>query len=556
MPRLAFLLLLAACGPRVTAPTVTTTPKSDPPKGPTVESWAQGALLLPNLGTLHRQVSTSNKEAQAYFDQGLRLNFGFNHDEAARSFARAAQLDPTCASCFWGVALTLGPNYNVPMLADRAAVAWAAITRAKELAPRATPVEQALIDALVKRHKGPEPLEPPAMQPFIEAYAAAMREVAKKFPTDDDVQVLFAESAMNVNPWKLWSLDGKAAPGTDEIVSTIETVLARNTGHPGANHYYIHVVEASPHPEKALPSADRLGSLMPGAGHIVHMPAHIYQRVGRYMDATETNRKAVAVDNQYLAATKPPGYYPMYLGHNWGFLAYSASMEGRAADALTASRESARALPPHLLCAMPGMDFFAAEPLLVMVRFSKWDDLIAEPRPDAKYPVLTALWLHGHGMALAARGKLDDAQKDHAELVALHDKIPADMLAGLNPAREIAKVAAKILEARLAEARKQPAHLALWAEAVALEDKLAYSEPADWFYPVRHFHAAALLAAKKPKDAEAVYREDLKRNPGNGWALYGLAQSLKAQKKDASAADKDFKKAWARSDLPNAAMIP
>jgi tetratricopeptide (TPR) repeat protein len=553
---LSVLLLVAACGPRAAAPTANTTPKSEPPKGPTVESWAQGAMLFPDLGTLHRVVTTTNKEAQAYFDQGLRLNFGFNHDEAARSFARAAQLDPTCASCFWGVALTLGPNYNVPMLADRAAVAWAAISKAKELAPRATPVEQALILALAKRHKGPEPLDPPAMQPFVEAYSAAMREVAKQFPADDDVQILFAESAMNVNPWKLWSLDGKAAPGTDEIVSTIETILTRNAEHPGANHYYIHVVEASQHPEKALPSADRLPALMPGAGHVVHMPAHIYQRVGRYLDATETNRKAVAVDNKYLALTKPPGYYAMYLGHNWGFLAYSASMEGRAADSMTAAREAAKALPVHLLCGMPGMDFFVAEPLLVMVRFAKWDELLAEPRPDAKYPVLTALWLHGHGMALAARGKLDEAQKDHAELVALHDKIPADMLAGLNPARDIAKVAAKILEARLAEARKQPTHLALWADAVSLEDKLAYSEPADWFYPVRHFHGSALLVAKKPKDAEAVYREDLKHNPGNGWALWGLAQALKAQKKDASAVDKDFKKAWARSDLPNASMIP
>jgi tetratricopeptide (TPR) repeat protein len=224
---------------------------------------------------------------------------------------------------------------------------------------------------------------------------------------------------MNVNPWKLWSLDGKPAPDTPEIVRLLETALDKNKSHPGANHYYIHAVEASPHPERALPSADRLGSLMPGAGHVVHTPAHIYQRIGRYADATETNRRAVEVDKRYLAKTKPPGYYEMYLGHNWGFLAYSASMEGRSADALTASRESAKALPPEMLSMMPGMDFFTSEPLLAMVRFARWDELVAEPRPDAKWPVLTAIWLHAHGMALAAKGRASDAAKDHAELVAL-----------------------------------------------------------------------------------------------------------------------------------------
>lgn len=551
---------LLACGPQaVTATTETShhaAHATTPPHATvhTIDSWAKGAQLFNDLGTLHRGVTTSSKEAQAYFDQGLRLNYAFNHDEAARSFARAAQLDPGCASCFWGVALTLGPNYNVPMLADRAPLTWTALTKAKELAPRATPVEQALIEALSKRYKGPEPLAPPAMQPFNEAYAAAMRQVARKFPTDDDVQLLFAEAMMNVNPWKLWTLDGKPNPGTEEIVTTLETVLKRNVKHPGANHYYIHTIEASTQPEKAIPSADRLAGLMPGAGHLVHMPAHIYQRVGRYADASASNRKAVEVDKKYLANTTPPGYYPMYIGHNYGFLAYSASMEGRSAEALQASRDSAKALPPEMLSMMPGMDFFASEPLLVMVRFSKWDMLLAEPRPDPAYPVLTALWLHGHGMALAAKGRLNDAAKDLDELVRLREKLPADMTAGLNPATYVADLAAKILEARLAQARKLPTTAALWAEAVKIEDGLAYSEPADWFYPVRHFQGAYLLASDKAKEAEAVYREDLQRHPNNGWAFYGLMQALKAQKKNFATVEQEYRKAWQRADIPNAAV--
>jgi tetratricopeptide (TPR) repeat protein len=281
------------------------------------------------------------------------------------------------------------------------------------------------------------------------------------------------------------------------------------------------------------------------------MPAHIFQRIGRYGDASAANRKAVEVDQQYLAKTQPPGYYPMYLGHNYGFLAFSSSMEGASSEALLAARASAKAIPPEMLSMMPGMDFFASEPLLVMVRFGKWDDLLVEPKPDAKYPVLTALWLHAHGMALAAKGKLDAAQLDLAELVALSGKLPADMNAGLNPAKDIAGVAAKILQARIFEIRKKPEALNVWAEAVALEDKLAYSEPADWFYPVRHFQGAALLDAGKAKEAEAVYREDLRRNPKNGWSLFGLEQSLKAQKKskDAAAVSKQLATAWSHADI-------
>jgi tetratricopeptide (TPR) repeat protein len=364
------------------------------------------------------------------------------------------------------------------------------------------------------------------------------------------VQVLFAESLMDVNPWKLWSLDGKPAPGTEEIVATLEHVLEKDASHPGANHYYIHAVEAA-HPEKAVAAADRLGKMMPGAGHLVHMPAHIYQRVGRYADASEANRKAAEADLAYMKKVQPWGYYPMYLGHNYGFLSYSASMEGRAAESISAAREATKAIPPGMIDMMPGMDFFVAEPLLVMVRFGKYDDLLAEPRPDAKYQVLSAFWLHGQGMALAAKGKLDEAEADRAELVALGGKVAPDLIAGQNAAKDVIALAAKVLEARIADKRGKPEALALWAEAVAMEDKLAYSEPADWFYPVRHYQGAALLAARKYKDAEAVYRADLARNPDNGWSLYGLAQALRGQKKakDATKVEAQLKKAWANADI-------
>lgn len=524
----------------------------EPSQDTTLASLAEGAKLLDGLGTHHRPVTTRSKEAQAYFDQGLRLAYGFNHDEAARSFARAAQFDPTCAMCFWGVALVLGPNYNVPiMIPEGAAAAWESLQRAVALAPKASPVEQALIGALSKRYGGPEPRDPVAMKPFNEAYAAAMRQVAARFPDDMDVQVLFAESLMDLNPWKLWTLDGAPAPGTDEIVSRLEAVLARAPAHPGANHYYIHAVEASKTPERALASARRLAALMPAAGHLVHMPAHIFQHVGMYAEASEQNRRAIKADEAYLRLMKPRGYYPTYLAHNWGFLAFSASMEGRSGESLKAARESARHLPLEMLRHMPGMDFFAAEPLLAMVRFGRYDALLAEPRPPPAYPVLSGLWLHAHGMALAAKGRTREARADYDGLVKLTASVSEDVAADTNSARDVLGVAAKVLAAFIAERQGSPEALAAWAEAVRAEDGLAYAEPNAWFYPVRHYQGAALLDAKRWKDAEAVYREDLRRNRGNGWALFGLAQALKGQGRTAEATtvEQQFQRAWARADL-------
>jgi tetratricopeptide (TPR) repeat protein len=378
-----------------------------------------------------------------------------------------------------------------------------------------------------------------------------MRAVSVQFPDDADVQVLAAEALMDVNPWKLWTRDGKPAPGTREIVARLEAVLARHPDHPGANHYYIHAVEASPDPGRALPSAARLPLLMPGAGHTVHMPAHIYQRVGRYADASAANRAAIVADLAYLRRTKPPGYYPMYVGHNHGFLAYSEAMLGRSAASLAAAREAARAIPPEMLDMMPGMDFFASEPLLVMVRFGKWNEILAEPRPAPRYNAMTGLWLHARGMALASTGRLAEARQVFAELCALAGRVSPDEQASNNPTRTLLEVGAKALEARIAEREGDPRALALWAEAVAKEDELIYAEPADWFYPLRHYQGAALLAANRPRDAERVYRVDLEHHPGNGWALFGLVHALRAQhrSREAAAVEQQLERAWSSADI-------
>lgn len=546
---LIFAALLVACRGASTR-SADTAPPVAPEQHWTLAGLARGAVMLPDLGAHRRAVTTGSAEAQAYFDQGLALTFGFNHDEAARAYAKAAELDPRCAMCFWGVALTLGPNYNMPMLPERARLAWEALTRAQQLAGDARPVEAALIGALAQRYAGPEYLAPAKMQPYTVAYATAMRAVAAAYPGDDDVQVLFAEALMDQNPWKLWTLAGAPAPGTEEIVETLELVLARAPDHPGANHYYIHAVEASPDPGRAIAAADRLGALVPGAGHLVHMPAHIYQRVGRYADAAESNRRAIAADLRYLETVTPPGYYPFYVAHNFGFLAYSAAMLGRSEEALASARHSAEHMSRELVCSMPGMDFFWSEPLLVMVRFGRWDEVFAEPKPAEHHQTLVALWHHARGMALAASGEPPKALAEAAAIRDILGEIPEERLAGLNAGRLVLELAAQVVEARAAEVAGAPDAIARWEQAVALGDRLAYNEPADWFYPVRHYLGAALLDAGRGRDAEAVFREDLRRNPNNGWALFGLWRALDMQHRpEAATAAQQFRAAWAEADI-------
>jgi tetratricopeptide (TPR) repeat protein len=463
-----------------------------------------------------------------------------------------AIIDPNCALCYWGIALSLGPNYNMPMRADVAPTILDALRRAEALDVSAatSPVAHALIAALSARYEPSTPPEP-AVRVLSTQYAAKMREVAAAFPHDDDVQVLAAESVMDVRPWKLWMADGVPADGTEWVVSTLETVLQRNPTHPGANHYYIHAVEASKRPEKALASADRLPALVPGAGHIIHMPAHIYQRLGRYADASRVNEKAIEADVAYFHSVSPPGMYSMYLAHNYGFLSFSASMEGRSAIALQAARRSAEAIPPSMLDAMPGMDFFAAEPLLAMVRFGRWDELLAEPRPDAKRPVLIAFWLHGLGMAFASKGRLREADAALHELRGIATTASATLQIGQSPASVVYSLAATILAARIATLRHERGALGLWDEAVRLSDSLDYSEPDDWYYSVRTFQGAALLADGRATEAEAVYRRDLVDHPNSGWALFGLGQALAAEgsNEEASHVQHAFRSAWRNADI-------
>jgi tetratricopeptide (TPR) repeat protein len=490
--------------------------------------WARGARLYDGLGTFHRAVTTGSPEAQRYFDQGMRFLWAFNHDESTRSFAKAAELDPACAACYWGVALTVGPNYNLPVMVE----------------PRARVAFEAL-------HKA-QPLDPSNLGPVITAYADAMREVAARFPDDLDVQTLCAESEMTVNAWKLWTPDGEPVAGTPEIVARLEGVLKRDPGHPGANHYYIHVMEASSDPGKATASAERLTGMMPAAGHLEHMPAHIMQRIGRYEEAAEANRRGAKADQVYFASTSAPDYYAMYLAHNYGFLAYSAAMEGRKAESLASVQSAVQVVPLDMVLMMGDSGWLLSLPYAALVRFGLWDELIALGPPDERAPGLTSAWLYGRGTALAAHGRLKDAREVLAQLQALQARIAADSPAGFNTLRGILAVAVPIVAARIAASEHHDDEaIAQLRLAVAAEDQLAYNEPADWFFPARHLLGAQLLTAGRAAEAESVYREDLRRNPHNGWALYGLAVALKRQGKGGESARtrRELEAAWRHADI-------
>ncbi|HEX8062012.1 MAG TPA: tetratricopeptide repeat protein [Allosphingosinicella sp.] len=545
-----FLRLLPLAAVTLAQPSLAQHEGHAPAPRATVAEWAKGAQLFDGLGTFHRPITTASPEAQRYFDQGMRLIWAFNHDEATRSFAKAAELDPKCASCFWGVALTLGPNYNMPLMAEpRARAGWEALGKARANAAAAAPVEQALIAALAKRFNGPRPLDPSNSAPLLAAYVTAMEAVARRFPDDMDVQTLLAEGLMNTNPWKLWTADGKPGPGTPAVLAALRKVLAKDPRHPGANHYWIHAVEASADPASAVPSAEALVGMMPAAGHLEHMPAHILQRVGRYEEAAEANRKGAAADVAYLKLTAAPDYYPMYLIHNYQFLAYAAAMEGRRVETVKALRDARAAVPDAMLLGMPGLDWSIGYLYDGMARFGLWDDILAEPAPNPKLAGLTIAWLQARTTALAAKGRVAEAKALLPVLDRAIAAVPADATQGQNPARPLYEIAALKAKARIAmaEGRRDSAFAAL-REAVKKEDALAYNEPSDEFFPVRHLLGAALLDAKRPAEAEAVYREDLKRNPANGWALNGLARALVAQGKKADAEKARFKEAWENSD--------
>ncbi|MFL6758992.1 hypothetical protein [Sphingomonas sp.] len=523
----------------------------------TLAAWAKGARLYPGLGNFHRAITTRSALAQRYFDQGMRFVWAFNHDEATRSFAKAAVIDPKCASCFWGVALTLGPNYNMPMMSSaRGRVGWAAVLKAKANARHATAIERALVAAVAKRYSGAREIDPSNSTPVIGAYAEAMRGIAAKYPNDLDVQTMYAEALMNKAPWKLWNADGTPAEGTPLIVSTLRGVLDRDPRHPGANHYYIHAIEASTHPEQALASAEALKGTMPAAGHLDHMPAHILQRVGRYEEAAEANRKGAAADLVYLKATAPPDYYPMYLIHNFQFLGASAGMEGRRAETIRALRQAREEMPDAMLLATPGLDWSAGFLYDAMVKFGMWDAMLAEPAPNERLTGATIHYLQARATALAARGKYDEAAAALGSAERLAAAVPADAAQGNNPAKPLYDIGQLQARARLASAQgHRDEAISLLTQAVTLDDKLSYNEPSDIIFPVRPLLGSELLSAKRPADAEAVFREDLKRHPNNGWALRGLSSALADQHRNAEAAEaaSRFRKAWSKADVELAA---
>ena len=505
--------------------------------------------LYPDLGTWSHKVSAT-PEAQRYFDQGLRLYYGFNHDEAIRAFREAARLDPACAMAWWGIAAAAGPNINLPMDEAGARTANAAIAQAVALAPHASAAEQAYIAALATRYSA----EPGARRAALDtAYSVAMRKLRKRYPADADAGALFAESLLDLNPWNQWTRDGKPNPGTLEAVATLEAVLKRQPQHPGANHFYIHAVEASDDPARALPAARRLERLVPGAGHLVHMPSHIYARTGRYDDALERNRVAAAVDEKYIAEQRPQGVYPlMYYNHNIQFIWFSAMMEGRSAEALAAARKITGNVPGEMIAQMPMLELVPPYPILTLVRFGRWDEALAEPLPPPSQRYASGLFHYARGEAFAAKGEGEPAAAELDSLRAAAALVPADMLISINRGTQLLRIAALALAGEIA-ARKGDTESAVarLREAVAAEDDLHYDEPPTWCYPVRHTLGAVLLKAGRAKDAEAVYRDDLRRHPGNGWSLLGLSQSLSAQGRtaDARATDARFRRAWARADV-------
>jgi tetratricopeptide (TPR) repeat protein len=501
--------------------------------------------LLPGLGEVHHPVSTENRQAQQFFDQGLKLVFGFNHDEARRSFQRAAELDPKLAMAWWGVALTLGPNYNLPVDPEREKAGYDAVQRALALQQNASEAERAYINALAVRYSNDPHVD---LHGLDVAYKNAMSKVAAKYPDDLDMATLYAESAMNLNPWHLWTADGKPVDGTEEIVSTLESVLKRDPNHIGANHYYIHAVEASPHPERALPSALRLGQLAPAAGHLVHMPAHIYARVGDHPAAAHCNEVAAAADKKFLAATHEQGIYPlMYYTHNLHFLAFAACMKGSFAEAKDAAQRVVANVGAHVKD-FPMLEGFMPTPMLVLLAFERWDDVLKLPTPDSSLSITNAVWHFARGMALANVGKTAEAEKEQLAWQETVAKIqPETMYDQLNKTGAVFKIHENLLLSAIARSRHDDkAAIDSLTQAVAAEDALNYSEPPPWYPPVRPMLGRVLLANKQPAEAEKVFRADLEKNPRDGRALSGLCDCLKAQDRqyEADQIDQQFRAAW------------
>lgn len=507
---------------------------------------AKPATLVPGLAAQHHRVSTSNPLAQRFFDQGLTCVYAFMHEEAVRSFQRAAALDPKLAMAHWGIALALGPNYNMEMETEPGKRALAAIRRAQELSPGAGPAERAYIAALATRYTDQIDIDP--KKPNVD-YKDAMRALMEAYPDDLDAATLYADSMMVLRPWQLWSADGKPAEGTEQIVAALESVLRRDPNHVGANHLYIHAIEASPQPERGLPSAERLRTLVPAAGHLVHMPAHIYDRVGDYAGAAKANAVGAAADREYIKRNGPGDMYPaMYYSHNLHFLAIARAAQGRYRDARAASVQLARHVAP-MLKDFPMIEGFLPTPTLIDVHFRRWDAIMKNPQPPAAQAGASAVWHFARGMAYAARGDSGAASAAHARLLAAADSIPKEVMWGNNKPASVLRVAAGLLSAQASLVAGNPAAaMTAFAAAARDEDELAYDEPQPWPLPVREIWGSALLAGGNPAEAERVFRAELAQHARSGRALFGLAAALKAQGKPSASIERQFALAWKDAD--------
>ncbi|CAG1006855.1 hypothetical protein PHYC_03366 [Phycisphaerales bacterium] len=516
----------------------------------------QAPQLFRGLGSHTRTVSTKNAEAQRYFNQAFTWMFSFNHDEAIRSYQRAAELDPNLAIAYWGIAFCNGPHINNPVMDEpRAIAAWDALRKARAAAPNATPAEQALINALAARYTDPShppiPFSFEERAPFDKAYASAMAKVYAQFPDDADIAALYGESLMDCRPWDLWDPNTKEPrPETPKVLAALEHALHLNPNHPGANHYYIHAVEASTHPDKAVAAADRLRTLVPASGHMVHMPAHIDVRVGNWAQAAEQNRRAIKADTTYRTLSPTQGIYRIYMAHNDHFLSWSCMMLGRKEESLAAARHMIATIPEGFARdAAPFVDPMMLVEMEALMRFGMWDDVLKVPEPPEYHPITRAYRHFARASAFAAQNRVADAEREQALFKSASKAVPEKAMMAQNPAHTVLDLAAHTLAGEIAF-RKGDTDAAVsdLTRAVEIEDSLRYMEPPDWFQPTRHSLGAVLLAAGRKAEAEKVYRADLERLPENGWSLFGLSQCLEASTPEAAAVKARFEKAWSGAD--------
>ncbi len=506
-----------------------------------------GPILYDNLGSYTYKVTTKEPMAQRFFDQGLRLAYGFNHGEAVSAFRKAQALDPRCAMCFWGEALALGPNINAPMSPEDNALALRANERARALAKNTAPRERALIAALASRYSGDNKADRKALD---RNYADAMKRVATQFPNDPDIATLYAEAVMDVQPWDYWQPGGHAPKGTSgEALTALERALAKDPSHPGAIHYYIHLVEASDNPGRATPYAERLAALMPGAGHMVHMPSHIWYRIGRYRDSLAANKAAVQADEAYFARTAPSLLYVGgYYTHNIHFVAVSAFIQGDTETALAFADKLTKAIPPTILDAAAIVHPVRVAPYFIVAEMGSPDAMLAGPAPDARHPFITAMWRYARGVALVRAAHYDDARNEAAALAAVGKSANFDFLTQVGiPAPDLVSIASDVLSARIARATGDPqGAITLLKRAAETQERLPYMEPAYWYFPIRQSLGAALLEAGQPDEAIKAFQQALIESPNNAYALFGLARAYAAagDAKGAKATDALFAKAW------------